>query len=160
MGRVVYLKKPADYIACDNMEFAWARADVELVKRLWENGASGAGISKALDRDPDEVALLLIGLANEDDQTLAIGPRRGGWRGNEWRPFPRRIEGGLRKAIEAARGFGDGIIDQCCKRCPNLDGCKTSGSGCGIARALDAAAQLEAALADALEKGEEVHSWM
>lgn len=81
MSQAVYLKTPADYIACDGLEFAWSIDDVMLVRRLWEEGVSGWDISETLGRDPDEVAVLLIGLAREDDEAMAITHRPGGWQG-------------------------------------------------------------------------------
>jgi hypothetical protein len=62
------------YIACEEMDFIWSLDQVDVFKRMWKNGADIIEISETLNRDPDELALLIISLARIN----AIAPRDGG----------------------------------------------------------------------------------
>lgn len=62
------------YIACDDLDFSWYPAEIEVVTGLWEQGAPLLVISKAIERDMDDIAVLLISLAREK----RITPRPGG----------------------------------------------------------------------------------
>lgn len=80
---VAYVKTPVEYLACDGMEFGWSLEDVQTVRELWRKGVSGLKISEQMRRDPDEVAVLIISLAKEQDESLIIYPRYGGWEGTQ-----------------------------------------------------------------------------
>lgn len=48
------------YVACEDMDFVWCSNDVAAFKAMWEDGKSIRDIAAAFQRDPDEVALLVI----------------------------------------------------------------------------------------------------
>lgn len=52
-------------IILEDIEFIWKKKDIELVKKLWEKGVTFKRITEKLDRDPDEVFLLLLHLARK-----------------------------------------------------------------------------------------------
>lgn len=62
------------YIACTDLDFSWTKAEVEYVKREWKEGTHIADIAGALDRDVDEVGILVMDLARK----RKIRPREGG----------------------------------------------------------------------------------
>lgn len=53
------------YIALVNLDFSWYPWEVEKVRELWAQGKSIPRIAKIMDRDPDEVTLLIMSLARE-----------------------------------------------------------------------------------------------
>jgi hypothetical protein len=62
------------YIALQDLDFSWYPWEVEKVRELWTQGKSVPRIGKIMDRDPDEVTLLIMSLAREK----RISPRPGG----------------------------------------------------------------------------------
>jgi len=62
------------YIACTDMDFSWAQAEIEYVKREWKNGTHISDIADGLGRDVDEVGILVMDLARK----RKIKPRKGG----------------------------------------------------------------------------------
>ena len=62
------------YIACEDLEFGWSQEDVEQVIEWWNEGVSYDEMARRLDRDGDEVAILLIDLVRKG----RIQKRRGG----------------------------------------------------------------------------------
>ncbi|RKN86777.1 hypothetical protein [Paenibacillus ginsengarvi] len=53
------------YIACEDMEFVWRQTEINVFKQLWADGSNCLDIAKKLDRDPDEVALLIMDLGRK-----------------------------------------------------------------------------------------------
>ena len=64
----------SDYIALEELDFLWSLQDVKAFDRMWEQGLSVYEIAKALNRDPDEIAVLAIDRARKGK----IGQRKGG----------------------------------------------------------------------------------
>lgn len=62
------------YIACEDMDFSWYQWEIDTVIEKWTNNHCITEIADALDRDCDEVAILLIDLARKEK----IQPRKGG----------------------------------------------------------------------------------
>lgn len=62
------------YIALQDLDFSWYPWEVEKVRELWAQGKSVPRIAKIMERDPDEVTLLIMSLARE----RRISPRPGG----------------------------------------------------------------------------------
>ena len=62
------------YIALQDLDFSWYPWEVEKVRELWEQGKSVKKIGEIMERDPDEVTLLIMSLARE----RKISPRPGG----------------------------------------------------------------------------------
>lgn len=62
------------YIALQDLDFSWYPREVEKVRELWAQGKSVRKIGKIMERDPDEVTLLIMSLARE----RRISPRPGG----------------------------------------------------------------------------------
>ena len=56
-----------DYIALLDLDFSWASADKEEVKQYWQEGESIEYISRQLEREIDEVFLLLMDLARKEE---------------------------------------------------------------------------------------------
>lgn len=54
-------------IALDDMDFSWYKKEIEKVKRLWDNNLHIADISRQIDRDQDEVAILIMHLARNGE---------------------------------------------------------------------------------------------
>lgn len=48
------------YIALEDMDFTWNEDEVLEFDRMWNEGLSLYDIARAFDRDPDEVALLVM----------------------------------------------------------------------------------------------------
>ncbi|PEO37548.1 helix-turn-helix domain containing protein [Bacillus wiedmannii] len=59
------------YIALEELDMFWDEDDVLRVKNTWKNNESVFAIGEKLQRDPDEVALLIMDLARKG----AIGKR-------------------------------------------------------------------------------------
>ncbi|MEB8713162.1 MULTISPECIES: helix-turn-helix domain-containing protein [unclassified Bacillus cereus group] len=59
------------YIALEELDMLWDEDDVLRVKNAWKNNESVFAIGEKLQRDPDEVALLIMDLARKG----AIGKR-------------------------------------------------------------------------------------
>lgn len=57
-----YLKKRRRnvYVALEDMDFTWDEDEVSEFDRMWDEGLSVYDIARAFDRDPDEVALLVM----------------------------------------------------------------------------------------------------
>jgi len=51
------------YIACDGMDFSWYPGEVELICQMYVEGKRLADMSERVNRDPDEVAILIMDLA-------------------------------------------------------------------------------------------------
>jgi hypothetical protein len=66
------------YVALEDMNFIWDARDVEQFDHMWREGLSLIDIARALDRDPDEVALLVMDRARKG----RVQSRRGGIFGN------------------------------------------------------------------------------
>lgn len=60
-----YRPKTRLYIALESLDFSWYPWEVEKVRELWAQGKSIMRIGKIMDRDPDEVTLLVMSLARE-----------------------------------------------------------------------------------------------
>jgi hypothetical protein len=82
------------YIACEDMNFTWDEVEVLEFEKLWNAGVGLFEIADKLQRDPDEVALLII----DRSQQRRIKPRLGGIWGDEY------FE--LRKCIESRKDSG------------------------------------------------------
>ena len=48
------------YIACEDMDFIWREQDMEKVERLWLEGYNICFIARAVRREVDEVAILIM----------------------------------------------------------------------------------------------------
>lgn len=62
------------YIACEDLDFSWYHDELQFVIEAWGKGLSIFEIAEELQRDPDEVLILLVDLARKE----RIGKRRGG----------------------------------------------------------------------------------
>ena len=62
------------YIALSELDFSWYRGEVEQVAQLWREGLPVADIAERMERDIDEVAILIMDLARRD----VIGRRKNG----------------------------------------------------------------------------------
>lgn len=71
--------RPAErlHIACEDLDLSFTAQEVWDVIRWWNEGLSYDAMADGLDRDADEVAILLIDLARSG----RIQKRRGGCRG-------------------------------------------------------------------------------
>ena len=54
------------YIALSELDFSWYPGEVERVKKLWAYGLHIADIAERLERDIDEVAVLIMDLARKN----------------------------------------------------------------------------------------------
>ncbi|EKS8370735.1 helix-turn-helix domain-containing protein [Bacillus thuringiensis] len=73
-----YMKKERRnlYIALEEMDMFWDEDEVWRVKEAWNNNESIFAISEKLQRDPDEVTLLIMDLARKGaigKRTLGLG---------------------------------------------------------------------------------------
>ncbi|MCQ6305482.1 helix-turn-helix domain-containing protein [Bacillus cereus] len=73
-----YMKKERHnlYIALEEMDMFWDEDEVWRVKEAWNNNESIFAISEKLQRDPDEVTLLIMDLARKGaigKRTLGLG---------------------------------------------------------------------------------------
>ncbi|HEF1857340.1 MULTISPECIES: helix-turn-helix domain-containing protein [Bacillus cereus group] len=59
------------YIALEELDMLWDEDEVAQVKEAWNNNESVFAIGEKMQRDPDEVALLIMDLARKG----AIGKR-------------------------------------------------------------------------------------
>ena len=51
------------YIALSELDFSWYPGEVEQVAQLWREGLPVADIAEKMERDVDEVAILIMDLA-------------------------------------------------------------------------------------------------
>lgn len=66
--RIEYLtphKRRAIYVVLEDLDFVWDEADIPKVEEMWREGLSVWEIAKVFDRDPDEVALLIMDRARQ-----------------------------------------------------------------------------------------------
>ncbi|UIJ66760.1 helix-turn-helix domain-containing protein [Bacillus cereus] len=64
------------YIALEELDMFWDEDDVLRVKNAWKNNESVFAIGEKLQRDPDEVTLLIMDLARKGaigKRTLGLG---------------------------------------------------------------------------------------
>jgi hypothetical protein len=54
------------YIALSELDFSWFPGEVEKIKKLWAYGLHIAKIAEMLERDIDEVAVLIMDLARKN----------------------------------------------------------------------------------------------
>ena len=54
------------YIALSELDFSWFPGEVEKIKKLWAYGLHIAKIAEMLERDVDEVAVLIMDLARKN----------------------------------------------------------------------------------------------
>jgi len=54
------------YIALSELDFSWYPGEVEKIKKLWAYGLHIAKIAEMLERDVDEVAVLIMDLARKN----------------------------------------------------------------------------------------------
>ena len=56
------------YVACEDMDFTWDERQVYAVAEMYRKGATVYEIASdpGIDRDPDEVAILIMDLARQD----------------------------------------------------------------------------------------------
>lgn len=79
----LYMKKASRrvYIALEDLDFSWDEADIPQVRYMWKKGLSIWDIARAFDRDPDEVAILIMDLIRKSQirprPRGAYGRRRG-----------------------------------------------------------------------------------
>jgi hypothetical protein len=52
-------------IALDDLDFSWFHAEIERVKKMWNNDLHIGDIAKELERDQDEVACLIMHLSRQ-----------------------------------------------------------------------------------------------
>lgn len=73
------IRKPDyTYMALDDgFEFGWNDTELNCVLKHWPAGTPGNAIAYKLNRDPDELAVLIISLRREG----IIQERLGGWKG-------------------------------------------------------------------------------
>lgn len=62
------------YIACEDIDFTWCTTEVRLFDELWQQGLSIVVIANKLEREVDEVVMLVIDRA----RVGAIDCRTGG----------------------------------------------------------------------------------
>lgn len=66
--------KEAIYIACEDLNFAWIKAEIATVKMAWNAGKPIWEIASLVRRPEEEVAILIIDLNGKRE----LGPRPGG----------------------------------------------------------------------------------
>lgn len=66
-------------IILEDLDFSWFTKEIALVQKMWEQGLHIAELAKTVDRDQDEVALLIMHLARQGKIQL----RKSGVFGNE-----------------------------------------------------------------------------
>ncbi|MEN1938947.1 helix-turn-helix domain-containing protein [Paenibacillus sp. 102] len=54
------------YVALEELDMLWDEDDILLVREAWKNNESVFTIGEKLQRDPDEVALLIMDLARKN----------------------------------------------------------------------------------------------
>lgn len=62
------------YIACEDMDFSWTESEIRQVIQNWKKGVHLAVTAKNMNRDADEVAILIMDLIRQK----RIKPRKGG----------------------------------------------------------------------------------
>lgn len=67
-------------IALEDLDFSWFPQEIALVQKMWNTGCHIADIAEKIERDQDEVALLIIHLARQGKIQL----RKSGVFGNEF----------------------------------------------------------------------------
>lgn len=64
-------------IACEDLDFMWTLTDIKLCKSMWIQGFSIWDMARALERDVDEVTLLIIDLSRKEEIQNRVGGARG-----------------------------------------------------------------------------------
>lgn len=68
------------YLALEDLNFVWCESEVSGVIQLWEDGLNIWDIAAEMERDPDEVTILIMDLARKERITprpvIAVGRRR------------------------------------------------------------------------------------
>lgn len=50
-------------VILEDLDFSWFKSEIATVKMMWQSGQHITNIAKAVERDQDEVALLIMHLA-------------------------------------------------------------------------------------------------
>lgn len=53
------------YLACDELDFTWGVEEIYRFEELWKQGKDLTSIAKEFNRDPDELAILVIDRARQ-----------------------------------------------------------------------------------------------
>lgn len=61
------------YIALEDLDFIWDERDVYKVEALWKDGTSIWAIAEKMNRDPDEIAVLIMDLARKEKVSKGRG---------------------------------------------------------------------------------------
>ncbi|MGF7046360.1 hypothetical protein J2T13_000836 [Paenibacillus sp. DS2015] len=59
------------YTACEDMDFHWSNNEVRSFEKMWLEGLGVKEIAEKLQRDPDEVLILVIDRANRNKRIKA-----------------------------------------------------------------------------------------
>lgn len=81
------------YIACEQMNFIWSLPDVWAIDDMWRKGVSLVEMAQKIDRDPDEVFILLM----DRIRTNKLHARPGGMFGGV--PEPEESKDALTKEV-------------------------------------------------------------
>lgn len=87
------------YLACEDLNFSWDERNVLEFDRLWSEGKGLFEIAEIFNRDPDEVAILVIDRARQG----IIKPRKGGLWGEEYFAIRKEISQRSRVASDFTR---------------------------------------------------------
>jgi hypothetical protein len=104
------------YLACEDMNFTWDEVEVLEFEKIWNAGMGLFEIAGKLQRDPDEVAILII----DRSRQRRIKPRLGGIWGDEYFEIRKCIEG-RKDGNKPCRRKGSGTS--------KADDCNTEGVG-------------------------------
>jgi len=79
-GRKAFKKRRKIYLALEDLNFVWCEVEVSRVIQLWEDGLNIWDIAAEMERDPDEVTILIMDLARKERiiprPVEAVGRRR------------------------------------------------------------------------------------
>jgi fructose-1,6-bisphosphatase/sedoheptulose 1,7-bisphosphatase-like protein len=64
-------------IVCEDLDFLWSLTDIKLCKSMWIQGFSIPDMARALERDVDEVTILIMDLSRKEEIQNRVGGARG-----------------------------------------------------------------------------------
>ncbi|MEK5057685.1 hypothetical protein BK126_05300 [Paenibacillus sp. FSL H7-0326] len=64
-NEIFFKQRVSIYLACEEMDFTWSREEVKEVDQMWNEGIDVRSIANKVQRDPDELLILIIDRAKK-----------------------------------------------------------------------------------------------
>lgn len=73
LNKSFFKQRVSIYLACEEMDFIWSREEVKEIDKMWNEGIEVRSIANKVQRDPDELLILIIDRARKGHITRRTG---------------------------------------------------------------------------------------